>query len=98
MTTVYNIPLDPNAQLFDVVLGGVDYNMRLTWNSIMSLWQLDISDTNGNPLVLGIPLVDGCDLLQQYAYLGLGGALLVDQIPTYASLGVAGKLYFVTVP
>lgn len=96
MTSVFNIPLQPQAQHFDVVLNGTDYQMRLVWNTIQGVWILDLSDTDGNALAQGLPLVDGADILQQLAYLGLGGALMVDVVPTYAGLGTVGQLFFLT--
>lgn len=103
MPTPYEIPLTPNAQTFDVSLGGIDYNMRLIWNSISACWVLDIADASNNPLVRGIPLVTGANLLGQYAYLGIPGGLTVTVddgigVPTYPGLGSTGHLYFVTLP
>ena len=48
------------------------------------------------PLVSGIPLVAGCDLLEPYAYLGLGGALLLsgDEPPSPDTLGRGVDLLF----
>lgn len=96
MTSVYQIPLTPNAQHFDVTLNGTNYEMRLVWNSIANCWVLDLSDTSGNPIAQGLPLIDGADILQQLNYLGIGGALMVDVTPSYASLGTAGQLFFLT--
>ena len=65
-------------------------------------WVLDISDAVGNPLIFGIPLIPGIDLLGQYAYLNIGGALTVsvsgdpDGVPDYAGLGTKGKMQFTT--
>lgn len=96
MTSVFQIPLSPQAQHFDVALNGNTYNMSLVWNPAANAWILDLFDGNGNALVQGLPLVTGADLLQQFAYLGLGGALMVDQVPTFESLGTIGQLFFVT--
>ena len=65
-------------------------------------WILDIADGNNTPIVSGIPLVTGADLLAQYAYLGIGGSLYVSNpndpgaSPTFGSLGDTSSLYFVT--
>jgi hypothetical protein len=51
--------------------------------------------------VSGIPLVTGVDLLSQYSYLGIPGALLVTtdrgagEVPTFDGLGVTSHLYYV---
>ena len=59
-------------------------------------WLLDMADAEGVPLVSGIPLVAGCDLLEPYAYLGLGGALLLsgDEPPSPDTLGRGVDLLF----
>lgn len=74
----------------------------LTETVLLGGWVLDIADSANNPLVQGIPLVTGCDLLQQFGHLGIGGALwvLTDgdpmAVPTYHNLGSLSHLYFVT--
>jgi len=55
----------------------------------------------GALLIAGIALVTGTDLLGQYAYVGIGGALYVatdgnpDAVPTFDNLGGSCKLYWV---
>lgn len=99
--TVYEIPLTPQPQIFNIVLGAVPYILTLTWNTVAQTWMLDIADSTSVPIVRGIPLVTGADLLAQYAYLELGGSLYVktdsnaDAIPTYTNLGSDSHLYFV---
>lgn len=98
---VFEIPLSGNAQRFDIVLSDVDYFMQFVWNSIANCWVLDISDLNSNPIVQGIPLITGADLLAQFQSLGFTGGLICTTddgvgIPTYAGLGSTGHLYFVT--
>ena len=67
-------------------------------------WVLDVYDSGGNPIVTGIPLVTGENLLAQYAYLGFIGGLWVqttsdpDAVPTFQNLGGDGQLYYVTNP
>jgi hypothetical protein len=67
-------------------------------------WVLDIGDANNAPIIQGIPLVTGANLLAQYAYLGIIGALWVqtlsnpDAVPTYQNLGSDGLLFYVTTP
>lgn len=104
MTTMqpFEIPLNPQAVVFDISLLNVDYNMRIVWNPISMCWVLDIASANSVPLVQGVPLITGADLLAQYAYLGFGGGLVVTTddgigVPTFEGLGVSGHLYF-TVP
>lgn len=100
---VYEVPLTPQAQRFTISLGGVAYLLTLVWRDAgEGGWILDIADQVGAPIVSGIPLVTGADLLAQYAYLGFKGALVVqtdhdtDAAPTFANLGELSHLYFVT--
>ena len=99
----YEIPLTAEAQRFAIQLAGVVYQMTLQWrNNAQGGWVLDIADATGAPIVLGIALVTGADLLAQYGYLGLGGALYVlnsasgDDAPTFADLGTDTHLVFKT--
>lgn len=104
MSAVYEIPLRPSqAAIFTITLADILYNMRLTYDAAQDgRWILDIGDANQIPLVAGIPLVTGVDLLAQYRYLGFGGSLVVTtdrgagEVPTFDGLGVTSHLYFVT--
>jgi predicted Zn-dependent protease with MMP-like domain len=100
--TINEIPLSGKSQSFQVVVLNVTYVFTVIWRDAASEWVLDIADVNSNPLVQGLPLVTGCDLLGQYAYLGLGFQLWVatdgdpDAVPIYANLGTQSHLYVVT--
>lgn len=97
---VQEIPLSASPQTFRIRLGTQDYRFTLLYRGVE--WVLDIFDTSENPLVCGIPLVTGIDLLAQYGYLGFEGGLIVlsdgdqDAIPTFDNLGTTSHLYFVT--
>lgn len=99
--TPYEIPLSPVPQSFTIDLGGTTYNLTVTYNGMSSTWVLDIADINGVPVLQGVPIVTGCDLLGQFGYLNFGGALVAqtdhdpDAIPTQANLGITGRLFFV---
>lgn len=99
----FEIPLVPNQnQQFTVSLSGVQYSMTVRWNTPGQCWVLDIEDINANPVLEGLPLITGADLLEQYQYLGFGGQLIVqtdfdvNAVPTFENLGTTGHLYFVT--
>lgn len=103
MPNFYEIPLTPDPQTFTITLSGVDYRLTVQYRKAGGAgWILDIADSNDNPLVSGIPLVTGTDLLGQYAYLGFGGRLWVqgaatpDDVPTFDDLGLGSKVYWVT--
>lgn len=99
----FEILLTPEAQTFQVSLAGVQYQFTLQWRDAVNNggWVLDIADATSNPMVSGIPLVTGVDLLAQYGYLGIAAELWVqtdaaDAVPTYTNLGIESHLYAVT--
>lgn len=99
----YRVPLSPAPQRFAIALAKINYVLTVQWReSTEGGWFLDIADSSGVPILSGIPLVTGADLLAQFAYLNLGGQLIVrtdhatDEIPTFGNLGVDSNLYFVT--
>lgn len=97
----FEIPLLPQPQAISVTFpNGVSYNMRLIYLFTPNdCWELDIDDADGNPIVCGIPLVTGADLLGQYAYLGFGAKMFCatdgDEfaVPRFYNLGVQAHLY-----
>lgn len=99
----FEIPLTPQAQTFFVTLAGVQYQFTLQYRNASAGggWVLDIADSSGNKILSGIPLVTGCNLLEQYAYIGFGGELWVQSdldagaVPTYENLGISSHVYFV---
>lgn len=101
MSTPYEIPLTSKAQNFLIDLASTTYSIYLFWNVAVSCWMINLNDASGNPIIQGIPLVTGADLLAQYSYMNLGGALIVqtdfatDDIPTLSNLGAESHLYFV---
>lgn len=105
MTTIFSLPLQAQPQSFNVTLSGVTYTLTFQYRNVQDGgWTLNIGDANNNPIVQGIPLVTGANLLAQYAYLGFVGALWVqtqsdpDAVPTFENLGTDGLVYYVTNP
>ncbi|WP_246875456.1 phage baseplate plug family protein, partial [Pantoea ananatis] len=76
------------------------YSMRILWRG--NCWVLDLYNSSGEPLILGVPLVSGTNLLEQHQHLQLGFALAVacdnpqQEYPTQDDLGSASHLYIVT--
>lgn len=71
---IYEIPLTPEPQRFSISIGATTYNLRFCWNeNDIGGWFMDIADDNENPILMGIPLVTGSNLLEQFAYLGIEG-------------------------
>lgn len=99
--SAFLIPLIPDFQTFSVTLAGTQYTMTVKWCAPSSCWVLNIANGDGDPILQGIPLVTGCDLLGQYAYLNFGGELRVqtssdpEAVPTFTNLGKEGNLFFV---
>lgn len=97
---VFLVPFVPaTPQSPQISINGVTYTMKVRWCAPANCWMLDLSDVSGNPILQGIPLITGTDLLSQFAYLGLNFSLLVQinndpaAVPTFASLGLTGNLY-----
>jgi hypothetical protein len=97
--TVYTMPLTNVPQRFNMDIVGVTYTILCRWNESIG-WSLDISNAaDDTPLIACLPLVTGTDLLGQYAYLGIGAALIAytdgDQFapPTLQNLGRESNLY-----
>lgn len=104
MSTPHLIPLIASPQTLSIAMGGVTYSLNVYWCRPAGLWMLDVSDVNNNPIIQGIPLVTGADLLAQYKYAGIGGQLIAQTDnnallpPDFTSLGSTANLYFVTTP
>ena len=95
----YNIPLTPEPQSFGITLAGTEYRLTIRWfDAPEGGWTLDIQKPdNAEPIILSIPLVAGCDLLEQYDYLDLGGELWIEGElpPALENLGTEVELVFV---
>lgn len=102
MPTYWEVPLRPSQQqTLSVTLSNVTYELNLKWFEQARSWLVDISDANANPIVLGVPLTTGSDLLAQYKHLGFVGELWCatdgnpTAQPTFETLGATGHLYYV---
>jgi hypothetical protein len=100
-SNAYVIPLIPANQEFNISLAGVSYHLKVKWNKFSNAWVLDIQDIQQNNILTGVPMITGCDLLEQYSYLGIGGAMVVqstnnpDLVPDFKTLGSTGNLFFI---
>lgn len=97
---LYTVPLTSVPQDFNIVLAGVQFRIVCKWNEF-SGWIIDLYDgVSQAPIIMNIPLVVGCDLLEQYQYTGIQGSLIVytdgDQyaVPTLDNLGGESNLYY----
>jgi len=105
MTTQYIIPLTPQPQTFNISLLGTVYVITISWNRPASCWVMDMFTAQNVLIIGGIPLVTGCNLLEQFAYLfpvpfAFYCQSQLDQysIPTYTDLGITNQFLFVTDP
>lgn len=107
-SSIFQIPVQAGVpQTFQITLDGTAYTFTLQYRDDpagQGGWVLDIADQYGNPIVQGIPLVTGINLLAQYAYLGFIGGLWAqttsnpDAPPTFSNLGTDGQIYWVEPP
>jgi hypothetical protein len=102
MTTYYEIPLSAEPQTFNIALTGTTYGFNVQWNVQNASWIIDIADASGSPIVSGIPMVTGVDLLEQFGYLGFNFKLVAqtdnspDTVPAFDNLGTTAHLYAIT--
>lgn len=101
--STFEFPLSPNAQQMTVPIGEKEFTFRFAWSdSPAGGWFIDISSLDGTPLVRGLPLTAGENVLQQFDHLGIGGEIHVqtdaDPLaePTYENLGLNGRVFLVT--
>lgn len=96
----FKIPTNGLPQQFDVTLSTITNKMKMNWNPQAGTFILDILDKNQVPILSGLSLVTGSDLLSQFEYLGFSGSLLVqtsgapDVLPTAENFGTLSNLYY----
>lgn len=99
---IYEIPLrGGTAQRLKVMLAGKLYTFALAFiDEEEGGWVLDLGEEGGTPLVSGIALLPGQDLLEPFPELGIGVRLAIvtpgdpNVPPTFAGLGSDSKLLF----
>lgn len=100
LESIYAIPLSTGAQKFSIRLGNNALQIRLVWREAEGGgWFIDLSDSDGNPLLAGLPLRCGHDLLEEHAHLGLGKLTVSldgesNGDPSYADMGRRMALYW----
>lgn len=98
---IFVVPMTNVPQKFGVTLSGRQLDITSKWNEHAG-WVADVADSvTDTPLITGIPLVVGADLLAQYEYVGIPGSLIVYTDgaqftdPTEDNLGIESNLYYV---
>ena len=96
MAAYYAIPLIAEQQSFGITLAGKEYRLTVRWfDAPEAGWTLDIEEPDkAAPIVMGVPLVTGCDLLE---HLEFGGELWMEGElpPSLENLGSDVELVFV---
>jgi hypothetical protein len=81
------IPLDNSPDQSFTVSLSVDgslltLQLNVYFSEMANYWLMDIFDNQGNPLLASVPLLTGsypaANILQQYGYLGIGSAFLLN--------------------
>ena len=93
--SVNEIPMIPDNQEFRITLGDISYTLRVLWRDDAG-WIMDVMDSGAQPLLMGVPLVPGVNLLAQYPDLGISGALVVmtDNAQTSTIARTTSKTFF----
>lgn len=85
-----------------VELSGTVYTLRIYWSERATCWHLDMSDADGERILMGLRLVTGFPLLYRYRHLAVppGELFLLDQrdvagLPTLDGMGDRYRLYYV---
>lgn len=67
-TVIKEMPLSNDVQnyKFTIKLLGTLYTIRIKYNYRMSRWFFDLRTVDDEAIVAGLPLVLGCDILQNY--------------------------------
>lgn len=74
------------------------FNCTINFNETAQYWILNIYQGDGTPIILGMPMVTGLNLLRQYQYLGIGSiyvwnvAGVTTDSPNASNLGVDFQL------
>lgn len=95
----FEIPLNPYPEKFGVTINAKDYLGSTRWSVPLQCWVMALSDSQGVPILLNLPLIPGVDLLGQFEYLGLSAKLIATTdydpaaAPGYSELGSVGHLY-----
>lgn len=71
-----------------LAVDGKTLRVQLTihYSEIAGYWLMDIADSGGNSILVGIPLITGdwpaANILAQYGYLGIGSAYVINATQT----------------
>lgn len=93
--SLYEIPLSAKNQKFKIRLNGTTYQFKFVFRK---RWYLDLADPSNQPLINGLPLVHGINLLEQYQHVIRGALIMLnsheDESQSLNDLGSKIKLYW----
>lgn len=99
--SIARIPTSPEPQRFLITLAaGQTYQLVTQYRATPEAgWVLDIGEPDSTPIISGIPLVTGINLLAQYQHLIVGSLFVLSDVdmwaaPGFPDLGVSSHLYF----
>ena len=99
--SIARIPTSPEPQRFLITLAaGQAYQLVTQYRAAPEAgWTLDIGEPDSTPIISGIPLVTGVNLLAQYQHLIVGSLFVLSDVdmwaaPGFPDLGVSSHLYF----
>jgi len=109
MATYAEIPTESGHPFYELIgwNDGLSYTLYFKWNTVTLCWVLDIYAADGRtPVINGIAIVTGADLLEQFGYLSLGAFTMLqtttvgpfvspDSVPTFLNLGIDGHVFLV---
>ena len=99
--SIARIPTSPEPQRFLITLAaGQTYQLVTQYRATPEAgWILDIGEPDSTPIISGIQLVTGINLLAQYQHLIVGSLFVLSDVdmwaaPGFPDLGVSSHLYF----
>ena len=94
------IPLNSNPeQLFSISLNSQTFDVRVLYNHRADVWTMTFS-IEGSPVLSGVPLVSGVNILEQYD-IGISNLFLINVADAQANtsiddLGTSSRLFVLT--
>lgn len=99
---IFEIPLNPFSECFEIEIEGQKYTFKTRWNPFLKRWVLDLCRSKNDCLISNLAMVACTDLAYQYEHLKLGWkfVLQVDGQPESEAdeknLGKEARLLVIT--
>jgi hypothetical protein len=98
------LPLNGDVPFYSFTMGlsGTQFYLTIRYNSRMDRWIMDVADATQSPVIVGVPLLIGVNLLGRFsgqAGLPVGALYVTDNIagvnqPTRNSFGLTHTLWY----